>query len=246
MSNVAEKVGYSQHIVQVTDEKGFRWYEREGKRYISVTQVLDVAQHKTLTNWFKNNSKAAIEKKVTSAADIGTRLHKLVENDLKHGLSIKELYTGNEDVKPAIDNWLQKKQEYNIKALLTEQIVWSDKYGFAGTLDMFITGNFNKQYNVADLKTGTYSIKTGWQVAAYRQAFIETQKYKREEVGCVGISIHRDGRPPNIFEYQHYESCFKAFLQCLGIFKALYFNQLKDWEYLTKDHLKEYYGIIEE
>lgn len=243
--NLAEDVGYSQHVCTVIDEKGFRWYERDGKRYISVTQVLDVAQHKSLTNWFKNNSKTKINKAVTYAADIGKELHTIVENDLKTGHIPIDL---KENLKAAVVNWLKKKEEYKIKAVMTEQIVWSDKYGFAGTLDMFISGKFRKTYNIADLKTGTYSIKTGWQVAAYRQAFLETQKYKPNEVGCVGISIHRDGKEPNIFEYEHIQPCFSAFLHCLGIFKMLYFNQLdkSGWEYLKHDHMKEYYGIIEE
>lgn len=234
-------------VICEDDVDGFRWYQIGGKKYISVTQVLEVAQHFRLSNWLKNNSKNKVEKTKKETAQLGTDLHKLVELDLNHE-EPKEI---RPELMNAFANWKKVKSEYEIGALLTEQTVVSDKYGYAGTVDMLIQGRFpkvNKPFAVADLKTGFFSVKAGYQIASYRQAIIEGKNaYTEDNTGMVGIQIHRDGSKVNVFEYEHNHYCFERFLYSLELFKGLYFSKLKKmgWEYLEKDSVKEWLGVIE-
>lgn len=228
--------------IREQDIDKFRWYNRDGQKYISVTAVLDVAQHYKLTNWFKNNSKNKIAKTKDSTATTGKELHALIEKDLNgEDLVIPEAYE-----KP-FENWQKLKSEKSIKAKATELMVVSKKYGFAGQLDSLIEGKFKKPLNIADLKTGRFGIKTGWQMAAYRQAAIEDLEIPPDTLGMVGINVHRDGQTANIFEYEHIFPCFEAFLSCLEIFKMLYFNKLNKmkWPYLKDNGLKKWWGVID-
>jgi hypothetical protein len=52
-------------VTRYNDQNNVRWYENNGKKYISVTQVLDCFVPPQLKNWFKNNSAKAIDKKKT-------------------------------------------------------------------------------------------------------------------------------------------------------------------------------------
>lgn len=220
------------------DEDGWRWYEGvDGRKYISVTQVLDVATHQRLTNWYKNNSAKKIEKVKLVTADLGTRIHKAVENDLK-GVEQKI----EPDVAPAFKEWLKLKAEHKIEAKVTERTLYSQVFGFAGTAD--IVGLFDGKLCVMDIKTGTYSIKTGWQLAGYKTCWEEATKDMN--VGMVGISIHRDGRIGQPFVYEHYDFCFERFLACLEAWKGLYFNKLAkmNWPWLKRNAFKAYYNVI--
>lgn len=234
-------------VICEDDVDGFRWYEIDGRKYISVTQVLEVAQHFKLTNWFKNNSKSKIEKTKEQTAALGTKLHELVERDLKH----EENLDVPQELTQAFRNWKLKQHEYQLQALVTEQTVLSKKYGYAGKLDMIVSGDFKEiktPFAVGDLKSGRFSIKTGYQLAAYRNAVIEMPNgYTQDNLGMFGIQIHRDGSEPKVFEYQHHHYCFERFLYCLEIFKGLYYNKLKkmQWPYLEHDAVREWLGVIE-
>lgn len=219
-------------LIRVTDSDNWRWYAEseekfaEGKCWIGVSAVLDVAQHMRLKDWFKNNSKTYIESHSKKTADIGTAIHALIENDLRGvDQSIPQEY------KEPFDEWLKLKEQYGISATATEQSVYSNRYGYAGTFD--ILGLFEDKLCVMDIKTGTYSIKTGWQLAAYKYAYEEQTP---GALGMVGLSVKRDGSPGKPFTYEHYEFCMTTFLSCLQIFKGLYYNKLKkmNWYFLDK------------
>lgn len=234
----------NEKLERFEDSEGWRWYkDSEGRFYISVTKVLDVAQHQRMMKYYKTNSKAKNEKVLKTTANIGTEIHDLVERDLNN-----ETFDIPEKYQDAFSNWIDVKDKFKIEAMHTEQMVISKKYGFAGTLDMFIEGDFKKKYNIADLKTGFYGVKAGWQMAAYREAFLEQGGYSPDEVGMVGIQIHRDGSKVGVFEYEHINPCTEAFLSCLEIFKMLYFNKLNKlgWSYLKDNSLKRYWGVPNE
>lgn len=163
------------------DERGWRWYEVDGVKLISVTQVLDVIQHFQLSNWFKNNSANKIQKVKDATASFGSSMHKIVEMDLQndqHGTE-KKITIDNPELAKGYENWTKLKNDNHIQSTHTETMVYSLKYGFAGQLDSIGTFKFKNPPNahrthaVQDLKTGRFSIKTGWQIAAYRRAAIE-------------------------------------------------------------------------
>lgn len=245
MEIVKQDTPQVKRIERESDSRGWRWYEVDGVKYISVTQVLDVIQHFQLTNWFKNNSANKIQKTKDVTADFGSSLHKIIELDLQN----KPIVVDQPELKASYDQWITLKKEKFIQATHTETIVYSTKYGFAGQLDFIGTYKFEKScnahrtYAVQDLKTGRFSIKTGWQLAAYRMAAIE-RGIADDSYGMVGIGIHRDGTPGKPFEYEHIEFCERQFLYALQNFKGLYFNDLAkmEWPYLKRDAVEEYYN----
>jgi hypothetical protein len=97
-----------------------------------------------------------------------------------------------------------------------------------------ILGDFDGHPVIMDLKTGYYSVKTGWQIAAYKQAYEEMQNGAAQGLGMVGISIKRDGSLAQPFVYTHWDYCWRAFLACFTVWKALYFRKLQrlNWVYL--------------
>lgn len=243
-TNIKESVKDVKRIERGEDSRGWRWYEVDGIKLISVTQVLDVIQHFQLTNYFKNNSANKIQKTKDSTGQFGSTLHKMVEMDLQD----KKITIEEPALQRGFENWSKVKEENHITATHTETMVYSLKYGFAGQLDYIGTFQFKKKANlhrthaVQDLKTGNYSIKTGWQLAGYRRAAIE-MGLADESIGMVGIGVHRDGSPGQPFEYEHLDFCERQFLYALQNFKGLYFNELAklQWPYLKKDAVELYY-----
>lgn len=223
-------------VNRIEDEHGRRWYEHEGEKYASVTTVLDVVQHLKLNNYFKNNSKNAIEKKRVDTADFGSKLHRMVE------LNLKNVHVDIADpaLKKCFEHWLTLRDDKGISATHSETVVVSRKYGFAGSLD--ILGTFNGKTCVMDIKTGWYGVKAGYQMAAYRQAAIE-EGLTDTSCGLAGINIHRNGDKVNCFEYEHIDFCFRRFLYALECFKGLYFNELNkmNWSYLKIDAVETYF-----
>lgn len=248
--SVEEKKVTVNRIERSEDERGWRWYEVNGVKLISVTQVLDVIQHYQLTNWFKNNSANKIEKTKTLTGDFGTHMHKIVEMDLQNdqNKTDKKILIDSPELSKGFENWNKVKTENQIASTHTETMVYSLENGYAGQLDLIGTFKFTKPANahrthaVQDLKTGRFSIKTGWQIAAYRRAAIEMGLVD-ETCGMVGIGIHRDGTPGKPFEYEHIDFCERRFLYALESFKGLYFNELAKmkWPYLMKDCVETYY-----
>lgn len=198
-----------------------------GKFWVGVSAILDVATHAKLKNWFKNNSAAYIKSHSENTANIGTEIHNLIEADLKG-----ETINVPDEMADAMDHWYRVKSEHGIVATATEQGVYSNKYGYAGTFD--ILGEYDGKLSVMDIKTGSYSIKTGWQLAAYKYALEEQGEYS--DLGMVGINIHRNGKIGKPYTYERYEECYVAFLSCLNVFRMMYWNKLKDmqWHFLTK------------
>lgn len=210
-------------MIKENDVNGWRWYVgEEGKRYISVTTILDVAQPKYLTDWFKRTSKKEIEKKQKTSRDHGTAIHTAIEKQVK-GLEHK---IDPEHVKH-LDNWKKLRDKHRITGQEAEKVVVSDVWGYAGTVDL--VGLYEEQLSVMDVKTGrSYSIKTGWQMAAYKQA-LEEKGYPK--LGMAGLHVPSDGKEPRSFKYTHYDWCWNRFLDCLGAFKGLYFTALSNVEW---------------
>lgn len=217
-----------------------------GEFYVSVTTVLDCVIDSGLKDFFVNNDKKTIERIRESTADAGTKIHELIESDLK-----------GEDVIPsdsqqkAFDLWTSIRANHHIEADHNEVELYHDQLGYCGTAD--IIGNFtscdskkccfNKINGTAvmDIKTGTYKVQAGWQIAAYRAAAINMGLVD-ESCGGVGLHVKRDGSEGRPFVMQHLEPCFETFLHCLQVWKFLNFNKLakKKWKYLKTDAFKEY------
>lgn len=233
---------YSGEVALVFDTMKHR-YSNNGEIIPGVTSVLGVIAKPALVNWaantatdyiaeqivpgkgydelqlqtiFDNGRRAHWQKKVDAGA-IGSFVHKFVE-DYINGKNPP--IPVNEDLKKAVGRFMNWVKEHSVKFLLSEQVIYSRKYKYAGTLD-FVCKIDGKMY-LGDLKTsnGIYKEEYGMQLAAYKHARIEEfpdEKY-------AGSMLVRVGKKDGEFEFWQVdddETYWKGFKNCLGLYRSL-------------------------
>jgi hypothetical protein len=216
-------------MIREVDASGFNFYQGESKvKYVSVTQAMSHIVPVELQEWMKRTPGEECEKKRVEATSAGTLLHLEVEHHFQRG--------GPETAPVKALKELLAKQD--LKIVDTEVLVKSDEYGFAGRIDFILEDEQGMKY-VADLKTGrTYSVTTGWQLAAYRLAYLE-QNPDLLAVGMIGVHMPRTSKDHRgkIFNYAHIDFCTHSYLSCLHTFKGLYWAKLKkaNWQWLERN-----------
>jgi hypothetical protein len=184
--------------------------------FASVTTVLGTsltAREKKMYSTPKN------PKILENARTEGIRLHSLVADDLLG----RQLHVLDRD-KRFWYYWQKIRKEHNITALVVELPLFHKVLGYAGTTDGII--NYDNSLAFMDLKTGVYSIRTGWQLAGYAGAFYDWVQ-NVEPLKLVGIPIHRTGYRADVFEYYHTDTLWSAFLSAFNVWKALYYHPLQ-------------------
>lgn len=141
------------------------------------------------------------------AADNGTSLHSQLEK-LALGKKVK--------VTPELEPLLQWWESRGIgkeQVALTEKVVCSLKYKYAGTLDLAL--NLNKSLWVIDLKTGkSLYPKYKLQVEAYALAY---EEMTGERVDKLGVLHLNDGKCRLV----EYERCTEAWLAAVNLYYHL-------------------------
>lgn len=103
-----------------------------------------------------------------AAADRGTRVHALTEECDAGSLD----WFGLDDEEAAyVQAWQSFKGHTGLEIIASEQMVWSAKRGYAGTLDRLVS--MHGEIAVIDIKTGEPHDAHGVQLAAYDQAALE-------------------------------------------------------------------------
>ena len=203
-----------------------------GEKYISVTTALDCVTPPMLKDYYKNNSKASIEKKLTSTANIGSLIHEYIEKQCKSEISTGQyepyiIATLPAELQGPLFQWQLLKESYGIKPLLSEALVYHKKWGYAGTLDLVV--EYQGKVCVADIKTGFYGVKAGWQIAAYKKALEEMIADGFDfptPTGMIGLQVKRDGSAATVFSYEHLDFCFDRALDALGAYVGLNYKKL--------------------
>lgn len=104
------------------------------------------------------------------AALLGTAVHKMIELDLRGDLDVDAL---SEGLLPYYAAWQNFLKLSGFQVVLSEQRVYSPRYGYCGTLDL--AGWLNGRFVVIDAKRTAQVPRTaGPQTAAYRQALDES------------------------------------------------------------------------
>lgn len=112
---------------------------------------------------------AAYSAHMEKVSDLGSRLHKFIEFDLK-GLEYPDAEL-SEEMLPGIASWEAFKSHHQIKMIDSERIVYSQRYRYGGTLDLRI--EIDGVTYIADLKTGSVQPKAFIQLMAYKTAMKE-------------------------------------------------------------------------
>ena len=126
------------------------------------------------------------------AMAIGTKVHAAVERYIKTGKGLKGRV--NKQVKNAFDAFLVWKEEVGIGSVVAvEQVIYSKKHGYAGTLDLAVNlrREGEKEYSlyIVDLKSSKafYEPDMPMQVAAYAYALMEMSDVKVDGIGILRL-----------------------------------------------------------
>ena len=167
-----------------------------------------------------NQARNAHYKKKTTAGDLGTLLHKWIEDFIKGndpGLPKNEL------LRKSVKRFLGWVEQHKVKFLLSEQVIFSKKYQYCGTTD-FICKIDGKLY-VGDLKTstGVYS-EMLVQTSAYR--FAREEEFPKEKYeGMIILRIGSDGtfETAIVRGQKIYENLFRTFIYALSLSNEMEF-----------------------
>lgn len=141
--------------------------------YYSVTTILAVKHNTWLWHWKMKLGKEESDRIGNEAAEKGTRVHRRLEQILQG----REFKTTPKELKPYIDAFNNWVEEYQPNILFTERFVSSNKYGYAGTVDLICI--IDGEPWVIDFKTSKAIYdEYGLQVRAYGYAFEEITNTK--------------------------------------------------------------------
>lgn len=148
----------------------------KGDLFISISQILSMlGGGDFLIRWALTtfggyvDPLKAQQEYMDKVSDLGSRLHKYVEYDLK-----KQDYPEDEldeDMHPGILAWEKFKSEHKVEMIDSELVLHSKRYRFAGTVDARLKID-GKSY-IVDFKTGSVQDKAYIQLQAYKTMLIE-------------------------------------------------------------------------
>ncbi len=182
----------------------------------------------------------AHSKILKKAGDIGTEIHAMAEWVLRRELKqeVGPEPKLSEEAESGFVAWDDWRQRTNLVPYLIEEIVYSDKHGFAGTLDLLCemdlpefdidgapTGLTGRGKVMADWKSGKgIYVEARMQTAAYMEALIEMGHAPQ---GIHGMVV----RVPKVVGDPNVEIGFITSSSSKQIFKA-FLATLKLWTYL--------------
>lgn len=211
------------NLSKFNDENEWRWYQDQDTKdkFLSVTTIIDLGiPKKSKEEYFKKNTKATIEKQFKAAGEFGTQAHFHFERVLRgEEFEVPSTHVQHIEV---FKKWIA---DHSVKATYIEQVLYSDKYRFAGTCDFI--GEIDGKLFVADWKTSRrYDISFGYQMAAYRSAAIEMGLIDNT-AGMLALKIDRVTAEPQSFEYTHYDFCFHKFLCAFELAKGINYKKME-------------------
>jgi hypothetical protein len=205
-------------VQKMVDDTHYYWVE--GEFMPSVTHILDVSAPKEfgLINFFKQNTPEEIEEISGKARENGTLVHDACEK-LLNGVEIplSEYPTKAKKALMAFNDWFYTVNPTN---MVTEQMVASKEYKYAGTLDLVC--NIGDKRVLIDFKTNKSSIyfSNKLQVQAYRQAYEETTGDKIDECWILRLgTTHKIGYEFKLIDevgVKDFMNVYETYLQMNG------------------------------
>lgn len=217
-------------------------YKLNGKPMTGVTTILGVIAKPSLIQWAANmacdhindnfpsveeimknplaisqlikEARTAHRTKKEKAGDIGTLAHKWIEEWIKNPDTI---FPDDPVLNKMCENFTNWALENEVKFLESEMRVYSEKYWYAGTIDLVLEMN-GKKY-LGDLKTssGIYD-EHFYQTAAYQNALNE-MGHHLDIVEHIIINTKKDGKM-QVKTSTDYENNRKAFMGALAIYRV--------------------------
>jgi hypothetical protein len=154
--------------VKVVFDEATHTYTADGWKVPSVTEILgDLSAIKRMDPAW-----------LAAARDRGQLVHKVIE---LHNQEDLDESTVDPSVAGYLTAWKRFCSDYKFKVLLSERVVWSDRWGFAGKFDVLGTWVPNRhgakhwRFCLPEVKSGAKDPSHGPQTAAYVQAAVEME-----------------------------------------------------------------------
>ena len=197
-----------------------RYYEIDGLSLPSVTTILKIHNNPALNRWASNLGTELSEEISEETAEIGKQIHSYVAGLIK-GIPIGKLewMQLSDEIKNGIKAYERFRLQTGFVGIQTEEMVYSLKYKYAGTLDAI--GKFGKDKVLIDFKTGERFYPSMFaQVVAYYKAHYEMKHIRIKKL--LVVNLNRNTGVPDIHQFkvkdiQPYWNYFKA---CLRLFYA--------------------------
>lgn len=183
-------------------EETHQYFDDKG-RLPSVTEILSgsIPQYTGISEQVLENASAR-----------GQAVHRACELYDKNELDYSTL---DEQIIPYLEAWISFIKDTGFIVGYSEQIVYSNKFRYAGTLDRI--GKINGESAIVDIKTtAILSPVTGLQLAGYKQAAIECLEGSGQEKRFA-VQLKDNGNY-SIKEYTD-QSDFNVFLSCLQLYQ---------------------------
>lgn len=205
----------------MTNKAHIKYTLKCGTLVPGVTTVLNILGKDALIAWAYNCGVKGIDyrKARDTAGDIGTLTHYLILCDLKNETPDLSEYSpaDYEIAKRCLKNYYEWKKNNNVKPIMVETPLISEKYGYGGTLDLY--AELNSQKTLIDFKTGKGIYDSFlYQTAAYGQLILENTGTPPDNTTI--IRIPKDER--DSFETRSIKDTYKyfeVFRHCLCIYK---------------------------
>lgn len=174
-----------------------------------------------LVNWANRLGLKGIEvgKYVDNKASIGTLAHQLILDDFREVKTDTSDYTANQIslAENCLLSFYEWKKGKEVKPILLERPLISDKYGFGGTLDCY--AEIDGKNTLLDFKTGKGIYAEYYvQVAGGYLLLLEEAGYQVDEIDILNIPRSED----EAFAFKpvkETETCKQIFLNCLANYK---------------------------
>ncbi|MBI2450765.1 MAG: hypothetical protein HYV52_00280 [Parcubacteria group bacterium] len=159
----------------VENFKKVNGYEIDGIWYPRVTAITKIKANPALYKWYADSASFSdAEKAKKTSASEGSLLHEVVESILSmpQGADVEKIQEIPASVRPAVEKFIEFKNQNKITPLSIEERAVSKKHGYAGTIDALV--ELNGQIGVLDIKTSSGIWRDyGLQTAAYIEALNE-------------------------------------------------------------------------
>ena len=159
-------------------------------------------------------TKGATRRIKEDAADIGTETHAIIESILNSELGI----VVPDHLKSTVDSFTNWYNQSGIVAIeLTESMVYSAEYKYAGTIDVVATMS-DGSTAIIDWKTsnGLYK-ETSLQLAAYGQAYAEQFGKTFTDLKLLAVRLGKNYPAFEVKEVTNHKECLDGFIACQGI-----------------------------
>jgi hypothetical protein len=151
-----------------------------------------------------------------AAQERGTSAHAMISQEIKEGIGLSDVAF---DMIPYYEAWMDFKLRSGFRPIFSEEKVYSRKYGYAGTLDLF--GELNNRLILPDIKCVTSLARsTGPQTAAYLQALREAHpEYSGAKIDRAALQFTPDGKW-KLHPLDNKDD-LKTFLSCINIYNHI-------------------------